>query len=199
MKKQLTLFTLILALCFSLAACGGATKEEAATTEAPSAPAASESAPAASSESNTQQNEEASPVENAEEEKEEASQAPEGEGDLGSYHVAIKGAKKSEDYEGKPVIIITYEWTNNSDDTTSAMGSMLEQAFQDGVQMDTGIVTEEINESYTQVRPGTTVKVDAVYCLTSDSTVEFELSALEDMFSSDTPKVTMNFEPNELD
>lgn len=192
MNRKLASLITILALCFSLASCGSATKEESAATV---------SFTAVSSAVNSVQAEEAEPVadEKKEEKAEDNPQLPEGEGELGSYYVSIKGARKSTDYEGNPVIIITYEWTNNSDDTTSPAGSMMEQAFQNGVQMEVGIVTEEINDSFTQVRPGTTIKVDAVYSLTSDSTVEFEISALEDMFQSPTPKVAMNFEPSSLD
>jgi hypothetical protein len=57
----------------------------------------------------------------------------------------------------------------------------------------------EYNDGTKDVRPGTSIEVDAVYNLTSDSTVEFEISAIEDMFLSPTPVVTKNFEPSELD
>ena len=120
------------------------------------------------------------------------------DGTLGSYAVEIKGAKLCKDYEGNNAIMITYSWTNNSDETTSPMGSMMEEAFQDGVQLDAAIVDLEYNDGMTDVRPGTTIDVDVIYELPSDSTVEFEISAIEDAFESNVQKVTANFEPSEL-
>ena len=120
------------------------------------------------------------------------------DGALGSYAVEIKGAKLCKDYEGNNAIMITYSWTNNSDETTSPMGSMMEEAFQDGVQLDAAIVDFEYNDGLTDVRPGTTIDVDVIYELPGDSTVEFEISAIEDAFESNVPKVTANFEPSEL-
>ena len=120
------------------------------------------------------------------------------DGTLGSYAVEIKGAKLCKDYEGNNAIMITYSWTNNSDETTSPMGSMVEEAFQDGVQLDAAIVDFEYNDGLTDVRPGTTIDVDVIYELPGDSTVEFEISAIEDALESNVPKVTANFEPSEL-
>lgn len=120
------------------------------------------------------------------------------DGTLGSYAVEIKGAKLCKDYEGNNAIMITYSWTNNSDETTSPMGSMMEEAFQDGVQLDAAIVDFEYNDGLTDVRPGTTIDVDVIYELPGDSTVEFEISAIEDALESNVPKVTANFEPSEL-
>lgn len=120
------------------------------------------------------------------------------DGTLGSYAVEIKGAKLCKDYEGNNAIMITYSWTNNSDETTSPMGSMMEEAFQDGVQLDAAIVDFEYNDGLTDVRPGTTIDVDVIYELPGDSTVEFEISAIEDALESNVPKVTANFEPSKL-
>lgn len=122
-----------------------------------------------------------------------------GSGDLEEFHVEIKGASIVEDYEGKPAIVITYAWTNNSEETTSAMVALYGKAFQDGVQMDTAIVIADgfaIGESMTDIRPGTTIDVSSAYSLTSEtSTVEFELSKL---VSLSKDMVTMDFDPANL-
>lgn len=192
MEKKITVIAIFVAICLAFASCGSTTSETPSSSEKTAASVASESSVTSSAEVSATNDPSASQaVEDA--------PVSASEGDLGSYHVSIKGARKGSDYEGNPVIIITYEWTNNSDDTTSPMGSMLEQAFQDGVEMELGIMTNGVNDSTKQVRPGTTIDVDAVYNLKSDSTIEFEISALEDMFKSPTPKVTQNFEPSELD
>lgn len=121
------------------------------------------------------------------------------EGILAKYDVTIKGAQLCKDYEGNPAIIITYSWTNGSDETTSPMGSMMEEAFQDGVQMETAIVDFEYNDGLTDVRPGTTIDVEAIYKMNSQSKVEFEISALEDMFLDPVPMVTAEFDPATLE
>ena len=121
------------------------------------------------------------------------------EGTLAKYDVTIKGAQLCKDYEGNPAIIITYSWTNGSDETTSPMGSMMGEAFQDGVQMETAIVDFEYNDGLTDVRPGTTIDVEAIYKTNSQSKVEFEISALEDMFLDPVPMVTAEFDPATLE
>ena len=129
----------------------------------------------------------------------EKTDASDSEGTLAKYDVKIKGAQLCEDYEGNPAIIITYSWTNGSDETTSPMGSMMGEAFQDGVQIETAIVDFEYKDSMTDVRPGTTIDVEVIYEMTSQSKVEFEISALEDMFLDPVPKCTMEFDPATLE
>ena len=91
MRKRIAIFTLALALCLGLAACGGET--DGAGQEPASAPG---------------ETEETGPAEGAGGEGGSGEQA--GSGDLGDYRVEIKGAELTEDYEGKPVIVITYAW-----------------------------------------------------------------------------------------
>lgn len=123
-----------------------------------------------------------------------------GSGDLGDYYVEIKGAQLAEDYEGKPAIIVTYSWTNNSSDTTSAMVSTSEKAFQDGVQLDTAIIMNsdvyDSGNSMKDVRPGTTLDIQCAFLLTSEtSTVEFEIT---EWISFSNEMVTMDFNPSAL-
>lgn len=120
----------------------------------------------------------------------------EGSGDLGDYHVDIKDAILVDDYEGNPAIVVTYAWTNNSDDTTSAMVALHGKAFQDGVQLDNAMVVGqegyESGTSMTEIRPGTTIDVQAAFELrNTESVVEFEISELIS-FSDDV--VTMDFD-----
>lgn len=123
-----------------------------------------------------------------------------GSGDLGDYHVEIKGASLTKDYEGKSAIVITYAWTNNSDDTTSAMVSIGNKAFQDGVQLESAVIVGDdsynAEASMKDVRPGTTIDVQCAYVLTSEtSTVEFELT---EWISFSDDMVSMNFDPAAL-
>ncbi|MCI9649316.1 DUF5067 domain-containing protein [Oscillibacter sp.] len=181
MRKRIAIFTLALALCLGLAACGGET--DGAGQEPASAPG---------------ETEETGPAEGAGGEGGSGEQA--GSGDLGDYRVEIKGAELTEDYEGKPVIVITYAWTNNGEDTTSAMVAVAEKAFQDGVQLERALVmNDEVYDSgagMKEVRPGTTLDIQCAYELTSEtSTVEFEIT---EWISFSDGVVTMDFEPADL-
>lgn len=123
-----------------------------------------------------------------------------GSGAVGDYYVEIKDAALCYDYEGNPAIVINYAWTNNGQDTTSAMISMMEKAFQDGVQLDSALIFDssvyDASMSMKDVRPGNTVNVQCAFTLTSMSVVEFELS--EAFTWDDGNVVTMNFNPAEL-
>lgn len=124
----------------------------------------------------------------------------EGSGTLADkYDIKITGAKTCKDYEGNPAILISYTWTNNSDETTSPMGSLMEEAFQDGKQLDPAICDFEMQDSSKEARPGTTLEVETAYSMPSTSKVEFELSAIEEAFESTVPMVTQDFDPTQLE
>lgn len=175
-----------LALALSLSACGS--------------DSGSDSKPASAPPSAASQGTDTSKAEPSEPPAPEPEPELEGRGSLGDYEVEIKGAALTKDYEGKPVIVVTYAWTNNSDKTTSAMVAVSEKAFQDGVSLETAIVLSDdaykSGTSMTEVRPGTTIDVQCAFLLSSEtSTVEFELSELLS-FSSDV--VSMAFDPSSL-
>lgn len=122
--------------------------------------------------------------------------------DLGDYHVEIKGATLTTDYEGNLVIVITYSWTNNSDDTTSALTSVNCSAFQDGVGLESAFVlSDDVYDSglgMTEVRPGTTIDVQSAFVLTSEtSIVEVEISEWI-TFDNDAPIAYQEFDPATL-
>lgn len=123
-----------------------------------------------------------------------------GSGSLGDFYVEIKSAKLAELDDGRTIIVITYAWTNNSEETTSAAVSIYEKAFQDGVQIDVvslfGHDEFDADASYREVRPGVTLDVQCAFVLASDTApVELEI---EDPFSFSSNIVTMNFDPQNL-
>lgn len=123
-----------------------------------------------------------------------------GSGDLGNHHVEIKSALLAKDYKGNPAIVITYSWTNNSEGTTSAMASLTEKAFQDGVQLENAVMGDtdvyDMNTSMKDIRPGTTLDVQSAYVLgNTNSKVTFQV---EQFLNLSDEKVTMDFEPSEL-
>lgn len=178
MKHRIGALLFALALMLSLAACGGEPSEE----KEPSDPKTSQ-AEEGDNGAADEQSEPEVPTAN-------------GVGDLGNFHAEIKGAVLTKDHEGKPVIVVTYAWTNNSEDTTSAMISMYEKAFQDGVQLERAYLfnnPDYESNSDKDVRPGTTIDIQSAFTLTSEtSPVEFELT---EAFSFSDEKLTMDFDP----
>lgn len=114
-----------------------------------------------------------------------------GEGQIGDSYVIIKEAKVIEDYDGTPVVVVTFDWTNNSDETTSAWMATNVTVFQDGVSLDTAYVYD--NDDYDSsaysrdVRPGVTIEVQQVFeLINTTSPIEVEI---EEAFSWDAETV----------
>lgn len=119
-------------------------------------------------------------------------------GDLGDYRVEIKSAVLTTDYGGSPAILITYSWTNNSQETTNALSAFVERAFQDGVQLDSATILST-NPQYSagtalrDVRPGASTDVQRAYLVSdSGSPVEFEVV---EFLGDEGAAVTMTFDP----
>ena len=98
----------------------------------------------------------------------------------------------NKDYEGKDMVVINYDFTNNSEDTMSALVGIYMQAFQDGVQLDTAMVLDDsvydAGIAQKDIKPGTTLEgCQNAFVLTSDSPVEIEVS---DMFNDPTVGMT---------
>ncbi len=110
-----------------------------------------------------------------------ASSAPQAEA---KYAVNIDDCQVTTDYAGKPAIVVTYTWTNNSDKATSFMVAVSAKVFQGGVQLDTGIVSDiDSQSSMSEIKPGATATVQQAYVLDdqTDVTVECtELISLDD-------------------
>lgn len=122
--------------------------------------------------------------------------------DFGDYVVEVKGAKLAKDYDGNPAIVIDYAFTNASDETTSAFVALSDQAFQDGVSLESAIISDDSvydsDLSWKDIRPGTTLDCQTAFILTSEtSTVEVEFEEFAN-FSSKAPKLLVEFDPADL-
>ena len=99
------------------------------------------------------------------------------------YAVTIDGSTVTTDYEGAPAIIVDYTFTNNSDEETSFAMACTQKAFQNGVQLEIAIVTEDLGNGYTaEIKPGSTTTARIAYSLTDESDVTVEV---EELFSLD--------------
>lgn len=103
------------------------------------------------------------------------STAPTGEvsKDLGDYTVSIVSYKLSEDYEGKPAVIISFGFTNNGDSPANFMTAINCDAFQDGVELSSAIITGEDGgngeSQMRNIKPGAGVEVTVAYELSSET------------------------------
>lgn len=115
---------------------------------------------------------------------------------LGDYEVSILEARTASDYEGKPAIIVGYQFTNHSDENQKFMVAVHGKAFQNGVQLESAILAGS-DENYKgdnylkDVQPGATLEVEQAYRLQDEiSEVTVEVSELIS-FSKD--KLTKKF------
>lgn len=183
MKKSMMLLLVVAAILATLAACSSGEEPQAPSPEGTTPPV------------------ETQPVKESEALVEEETPGQSNAAALGDYYVEIKSASLAQDYKGNPAIVVTYAWTNNSDDTTSSMTAVSCSAFQDGVELETAIITDDSYDSdsfMTEVRPGTTIDIQAAFVLpNTTSIVEVEVGEWI-TFESDSPIAYMEFDPAAL-
>lgn len=183
MKKSMMLLLVVAAILATLAACSSGEEPQAPSPEGTTPPV------------------ETQPVQESEALVEEETPDQSNAAALGDYYVEIKSASLAQDYKGNPAIVVTYAWTNNSDDTTSSMTAVSCSAFQDGVELETAIITDDSYDSdsfMTEVRPGTTIDIQAAFVLpNTTSIVEVEVGEWI-TFESDSPIAYMEFDPAAL-
>lgn len=116
-----------------------------------------------------------------------AAEPKEAEAPESEYAATIDSLAPVSDYEGKPAVMVTYSWTNNSEKATSAAVALSMKAFQNGVQLETGIVTDGIdNDGYmAEVKPGAGTTFQMAYLIDDQSDVTVEVSEL--ISFDDTP------------
>lgn len=98
---------------------------------------------------------------------------------VGDYKCVVKGAKLCKDWTGKDAVLITYEFTNNSDSAVSFDVALDARAYQDGVGLETAILDEDTDYVDVDIKPGVTKEVKKAYNLRDTSTeIEIEVSEL---------------------
>lgn len=95
------------------------------------------------------------------------------------YAVTIDGSRITQDYQGANAIIVSFTFTNNSDKDASFMFATNAQAFQNGVQLESAIVTDsDASAALKELKPGASVAVERAYLLTDNTDVSVEVSEL---------------------
>jgi hypothetical protein len=97
------------------------------------------------------------------------------------YAVTIDSSASGTDYSGNPAIIITYTFTNNSDKDANFTFAISDEAFQNGVELSSAVITDGSVHSQNgikDIKPGATITVQQAYSLIDTSEVTVECSAL---------------------
>ena len=116
------------------------------------------------------------------------------EGNIDDYHIKIISAQKGKDYKDQDAVIVTYEWTNNSDGEQMFSTAFDASVYQNGVECETAIMMDDIDneKSLTNIKPGASLEVKQAYVLNDNSDIEVEVTAWIS-FDDDEPKVVKTF------
>ena len=111
--------------------------------------------------------------------EEQAQEAEPEEAPQSDYAVTIDGSTVTTDYEGNPAMIVDFTFTNNSDEATSFAVACSQKAFQNGVQLETAIVMDDLGNGYmAEIKPGATTQARLAFSLADESDVTVEVSEL---------------------
>lgn len=95
------------------------------------------------------------------------------------YAVSIDDCTVTSDYSGKPTIVVTYTFTNNSDKAVPFFTAISAKAFQNGVELDTGVVKDiDVQSTLNEIKSGATTTVQQAYVLDDQTEVLVECSEL---------------------
>lgn len=118
------------------------------------------------------------------------------ENTLGDYNVEIKNARLTENWEGKPAVVITYGFTNNAEEPAAFWLAFEDNVYQGGVGLEKayslkdGDPYDEANQNK-EIKSGVTIDVDVAYVL-NDTETDLEVEVNE-LYSFDDDKVSRTF------
>ncbi len=97
--------------------------------------------------------------------------------DIQASCAAILEANISE-YAEKEVLVVTYEWTNDSQENLMPANAVTVTAFQSGIELDKAIFYSFGGNdlSFSEIRPGTTVELTEAFYLRTHDDVEVEIT-----------------------
>ncbi len=119
------------------------------------------------------------------------------EGDLDYAHVKIVSAQRSgNDYENQPTVLVTFEWTNNTDKNNSFASVANPKVFQNGQSLDVAVYLDspegyDANSYLAELQPGATGTVTLGYVLKDDSDVTVDVTDI--LSINDDAKVVHTF------
>ncbi len=115
---------------------------------------------------------------------------------LGDYGVEIKSCRLDKDYEGDPVAIITYGFTNFDSDPAAFYTSLSETVYQDGVGLTEAYILDDDSDynsdnQMKEIKTGVTLDVEVAYELNNEAS-DLEVEVTEWISFSDD-KITKTF------
>ena len=177
--KKLILWLAAAALLLSLCACDTGNES-------------TDSSPKEKEQQTETQNTPAGAAEQSSTEQTTAAPEPDGEGTIGDYYIKIVSAEKGKDYGGKDVIVVTYEWTNNSDEEKMFSTAFTAKAYQNGIECVSAYLVDGVDSQKTlaNIKPGTSMEVKEAYELNDSSEVLVEVG---EWLGFDNTKVEKKF------
>ena len=116
---------------------------------------------------------------------------------LGKYNIEIKSCRLAKDYDGKDIVIVTYSYTNNSENPAAFTFTFDDSAFQNGIGLPKSyFVSDSANynsdNQNKEIKKGATLDVEVAYEL-EDTTSNIEVEVKELIsFSDDMVKKTFS-------
>ncbi|MGL5715826.1 MAG: DUF5067 domain-containing protein [Paraclostridium sp.] len=102
------------------------------------------------------------------------------EGQIGNYIVKIKESKVVKNsYEGYDMLMVTLDFTNNSEETISFDMATMVKAFQDGIEIEQDFDSAISGDNASKdIRPNNTIDVNVLFKINGDTEVEVEITEL---------------------
>ncbi len=103
---------------------------------------------------------------------------------LGNYSIEIMSCRLAEDYEGDPVVIVKYNFTNNADNATSFYIAFEDSVYQNGVGLNEAYVLDDsanynADNRTKDIKKGSSLEVEVAYELNDTETdIEVEVKEL---------------------
>lgn len=114
------------------------------------------------------------------------------ENTLGDYTCDVVSSEICKDWEGKDAVLITYSFTNNSQDAVSFDVALDASPYQDGIGLETAILDDETDLVDVDIKPGVTKEVKKAYLLrNTTSNIEIEIT---EFFSFNNDKIVVTVE-----
>jgi predicted nucleic acid-binding Zn ribbon protein len=120
------------------------------------------------------------------------------ENSIGQYSVEITKARLTSTYDGKPAVVVTYKFTNNSDDTPESFNVAFDdEVYQNGVGLNSSYFLKEgdpysSDNASKEIKIGASIEVEKAYELNDSSTpIEVEV---KELFSFNDETITRTFD-----
>ena len=141
---------------------------------------------------------ESSAAESSAAEETEAEDITEAAAEETEFQVELLGTSVSQDYEGKPVLVVEYNFTNNSDEAQSFIFACQDKVFQKILFLRHPVIgCDDIDsqQQMNEIQPGTTYALKIGYHLQdTTSPVDIEVTSLDFINEDTLLKQTVNLQ-----